>query len=147
MYVNLRADFCKISQLSQGREDFGEETAKVQSPRNSRFWPWNHYHSLPVSYPSFSLSNFHLLMYSSNYGFCNSRAIKISHVAYKFPGENRIKTAWDFRFGKVKWSAMPSFRGSTQSRDQTHVSCMAGKFFTAEPLGKLKDQEKDIFET
>ena len=25
MYVNITADFCKISQLSQGREDFGEE--------------------------------------------------------------------------------------------------------------------------
>ena len=42
---------------------------------------------------------------------------------------------------------MPSSRGSTQSRDRTHVSCMAGKFFTVEPLEKLKDQEKDIFET
>ena len=32
--------------------------------------------------------------------------------------------------------AMPSSRGSSQPRDRTHVSCIAGSFFTAEPLGK-----------
>ena len=33
MYVNIRADFCKISQLSQGREDFGEESVqKFKAP-------------------------------------------------------------------------------------------------------------------
>ena len=35
--------------------------------------------------------------------------------------------------------AMPSSRGSSQSRDRTHVSyisCIAGGFFTAEPLGE-----------
>ena len=34
---------------------------------------------------------------------------------------------------------MPSFRGSSQSRDRTRiscVSCIAGGFFSAEPLGK-----------
>ena len=33
--------------------------------------------------------------------------------------------------------ATPSSRGSSQPRDQTHVSFIAGRFFTAEPLGKL----------
>lgn len=33
MYVNIRADFCKISQLSQGRKDFGEEfVQKFKAP-------------------------------------------------------------------------------------------------------------------
>ena len=32
--------------------------------------------------------------------------------------------------------AKPSSRGSSQSRDQTHVSCIAGGFFITEPLGK-----------
>ena len=32
--------------------------------------------------------------------------------------------------------AMPFSRGSSQLRDQTQVSCFAGRFFTAEPLGK-----------
>ena len=30
----------------------------------------------------------------------------------------------------VKWVAMPSFRGSSQPRDRTHVSHIAGRFFT-----------------
>ena len=32
--------------------------------------------------------------------------------------------------------AKPSCRGSSRSRDQTHVSCIAGGFFITEPLGK-----------
>ena len=30
----------------------------------------------------------------------------------------------------LEWVAMPSSRGSSQPRDQTHVSCIAGGFFT-----------------
>ena len=30
----------------------------------------------------------------------------------------------------VEWVAMPSSRGSSQPRDQTQVSCIAGRFFT-----------------
>ena len=30
----------------------------------------------------------------------------------------------------LKWVAMPSSRGSSQPRDRTQVSCIAGKFFT-----------------
>ena len=39
----------------------------------------------------------------------------------------------------LKWVTMPSFRGSFQPRDWTHVSyvsCTADGFFTTEPLGK-----------
>jgi len=32
--------------------------------------------------------------------------------------------------GILEWVAMPSFRGSSQPRDATQVSCTAGKFFT-----------------
>jgi len=35
-----------------------------------------------------------------------------------------------------EWVAIPSFRRSSQPRDQTLVSCVAGRFFTAEPPGK-----------
>ena len=38
----------------------------------------------------------------------------------------------------LEWVAMPPSRGSSQPRDQTHISCIAGGFFTAEPLGTLK---------
>ena len=40
----------------------------------------------------------------------------------------------------LEWAAMPSCRGSSWPRDQTHiacVSCTAGVFFTTEPTGSL----------
>ena len=39
----------------------------------------------------------------------------------------------------LEWGSIPSSKGSSQPRDRTHVSyitCIAGVFFTAEPLGK-----------
>ena len=37
----------------------------------------------------------------------------------------------------LEWVAISFFRGSSQPRDWTHVSCIAGRFFfTAEPPGK-----------
>ena len=36
----------------------------------------------------------------------------------------------------LEWVAISSCRGSSQPRDQIHVSCIAGKFFTTEPVGK-----------
>ena len=37
----------------------------------------------------------------------------------------------------LEWVAMPSSRGSSQPRDQTHISCVTSGFFTTEPRGKL----------
>ena len=36
----------------------------------------------------------------------------------------------------LEWVAMPSSRGSSQHRDQIYISYIAGRFFTAESLGK-----------
>ena len=36
----------------------------------------------------------------------------------------------------LEWVANSSSRRSSQPSDQTHVSCIAGSFFTAEPPGK-----------
>ena len=36
----------------------------------------------------------------------------------------------------LEWVAFPFSRGSSQPRDQTHVSCIIGVFFTTEPQGK-----------
>ena len=36
----------------------------------------------------------------------------------------------------LEWVAISSSRGSSQPRDQTHVSCITGGFFTAELPGK-----------
>ena len=38
----------------------------------------------------------------------------------------------------LEWVATSSSRGSSRPRDQTHVSCIAGRFFTTEPPGKPK---------
>ena len=38
----------------------------------------------------------------------------------------------------LEWVAMPSFRGSSQLREWTQVSLVAGGFFTTEPPGKPK---------
>ena len=36
----------------------------------------------------------------------------------------------------LEWNAMPSSRRSSRRRDQTHISWLAGRFFTTEPPGK-----------
>ena len=36
----------------------------------------------------------------------------------------------------LEWVAVLSSRGSSQPRDQTHIYCIAGGFFTTEPQGK-----------
>ena len=38
----------------------------------------------------------------------------------------------------LEWEAVPFSRESSQSRDWTQVSCIAGGFFTSEPPGKPK---------
>ena len=50
---------------------------------------------------------------------------------------------WIFLARILERVAMPSSRGSSQPRDWTHVSCIsciAGRFFTAEPPGKPSRQ-------
>ena len=45
----------------------------------------------------------------------------------------------------LEWDDMPSSRGSPLPKDRTYFSftfCIAGRFFTAEPLGKPKIREK-----
>ena len=36
----------------------------------------------------------------------------------------------------LKWFAVFFSRGSSRPRDQTHISCIAGRFFATEPPGK-----------
>ena len=37
---------------------------------------------------------------------------------------------WNFPGKKLEWDAIPFSRGSSRPRDQTWVSCIAGRFFT-----------------
>ena len=41
----------------------------------------------------------------------------------------------------LEWVAMPSSRRSSELRDRTCISCIAGRFFTAEPLGEPLGKE------
>ena len=41
-----------------------------------------------------------------------------------------------FQTGILEWVSISFFRGSSPPRDWTHISYIAGVFFTAEPLGK-----------
>ena len=41
-----------------------------------------------------------------------------------------------FQARVLEWVAISYSRGSSQPRDQTCISCVAGGFFTAEPSGK-----------
>ena len=38
--------------------------------------------------------------------------------------------------GILKWVTIPFSRASSQPRDRTWISCVTGKFFLSEPLGK-----------
>ena len=40
----------------------------------------------------------------------------------------------------LEWIVISSSRASSRPRDGTHVSCIAGEFFTAEPPGKPPGQ-------
>ena len=42
----------------------------------------------------------------------------------------------------LEWVALPFFRGSSQPRGQTCVSCISRRFFTTAPLGKPAKQIK-----
>ena len=44
----------------------------------------------------------------------------------------------------LEWVAMPSSRGSSQPRDQTQVSCIAGRFFTIWAIREAKIHPKHL---
>ena len=41
----------------------------------------------------------------------------------------------------LEWVAIPFSRGSSQPRNQIYISCLAGRFFITEPLGKIPTME------
>ena len=42
----------------------------------------------------------------------------------------------------LEWVAIPFSKGSSPPRDRTQVSCIAGRYFTTEPPGKLPEKPK-----
>ena len=57
------------------------------------------------------------------------------------PGSSVHRT---FQARILKWVAISSSRGSSQPRAQTHISCIAGGFVTAEPPGKPQKAVESI---
>ena len=55
------------------------------------------------------------------------------HMDYSPPGSS---VHGHFQTRILEWVAISFSRESSQPRDQTHISCVAGEFFTTEPLGK-----------
>ena len=47
--------------------------------------------------------------------------------------------------GILEWVTISFVRGSSQLRDRTLVSCIAGRFFTTEPPGKVYNMLFDTF--
>ena len=57
----------------------------------------------------------------------------------------RLLCPWDSPGKSTRVVVMPSSRGSSQLRDRTCVSCIAGRFFTTEPPGKPLKEGSDQF--
>ena len=52
--------------------------------------------------------------------------LSVTHGLYP----TRLFCPWDFPGKNTEWVAISFFRGSSQPRDRTHISCTAGTFFT-----------------
>ena len=52
---------------------------------------------------------------------------------YSLPGSSVFGVS---QARKLEWFSISISRGSSWSKGQTHVSCIAGEFFTTEPLGQ-----------
>ena len=76
-------------------------------------------HNSPASFLPFSTSTFLLQPYQPPILLKYSKHIPITSTAFH---KHSTRT--------LEWVAMPSFWGSSQPRDQTQVSCTAGRFFT-----------------
>ena len=75
----------------------------------------------------------HLSFFPQKETFFTTRAIRrknsLFYLSLKFPYMD-YKVHGIFWARILEWVAFPFSRGSSQPRDQTQVSCIAGKFFT-----------------
>ena len=76
-------------------------------------------------------------------------AQSLSHVQlfcdpmdYSLPGSTVHRTS---QARILEWVAISFSRGSSRLKDQTHVSCLVGGFFTTKPPGKLRGTVGDIY--
>ena len=52
---------------------------------------------------------------------------------------SRLLCPWDSQARILEWISISFSRGCFQTRDRTHISCIAGGFFTAKPPGKARN--------
>ena len=60
----------------------------------------------------------------------------LSHRSHVWPCGLQGPLSLGFPRQVLEWVAMPSSKGSSWPREQTWVSCIAGRFFTTEPSRK-----------
>ena len=68
---------------------------------------------------------------------CSAVSASLQPLGCSLPGSS-VRGIFQARI--LKWAAISFFKGSSQTRDWTHVSCVsciAGRFFTTEPWGSL----------
>ena len=72
---------------------------------------------------------------------CCLIAVFCDPVGYNLPGSSVLGIS---QAGILEWIAISFSRESSQSRDRTHISCMADRFFTTEPPGKPTEYISDM---
>ena len=119
-------------------------TEQVRSLNCMVGWPeWNHESLVLLGPEAFVMFIFSFLPLSIFLFFSLGTFEK---SVYQWSGEKKVKVAqscltlWDpmdytvhgtLKARILEWVAFPFFRGSSQPRDQTQVSCIAGGFFTS----------------
>ena len=78
------------------------------------------------------------LAVSFPFAFCCCLVAKSCLILFWLHGfyPDRHLCPWDFLARILEWAAISFSRGFSRPRDRTHVSCIVGGFFTAEPLVK-----------
>ena len=91
---------------------------------------------LIVNYPSEIISSLsYCLYFVSFYLITVTRLLKaifskLTHVYMSAPFFTTLSLASSFLTSPLQWVPIPCSRGSSRPRDQTQVSCFAGRFFT-----------------
>ena len=97
--------------------------------------PWTVYSPIPwvhkELYTTEPLSLSHVFIYVCSVASVVSDSLDSMDCSLLGSSVNRI-----FQARTLEWVAKPSSRGSSWPRDLIYISCIAGSFFTAEPLGK-----------
>ena len=74
------------------------------------------------------------ILYSS---LCVSRSVMSDSLPPRRLQPTRLLCPWESQARILKWVAISFFRGSSQPRGRTHVSCIVGRFFTIWTTGAM----------